>query len=67
MKKLLSLLVVFFVAAALVSCGGGTVDGGDNKEQIEIVEIVDFDSTTPVEVTFCYGSKKPRNHCWNHC
>lgn len=55
MKKLLSLLVVFFVAAALVSCGGGTVDGGDNKEQIEIVEIVDFDSTTPVEVTFWHA------------
>lgn len=56
MKKLLSLLVVFFVAAALVSCGGtNTGNQGGGKTEIEIVEIVDFDAETPVEITFWHA------------
>lgn len=51
MKKLLSLLAVFFIAFALVSCGGTT----ETPEENEIKEIVDFDPNAEVEVTFWHA------------
>lgn len=57
MKKIFSLLIVFFAVFTVVGCGGKTPPPGQNNE-IEIVPIVEFDPTANIEVNFWHAMGK---------